>query len=49
MSDVRRINLKELFSALQIKMISTLNTNRSFIHHSASKGDALENVWIEWL
>lgn len=30
-------------------MISQLNTNRQFITHPGSKGDALENAWIEWL
>lgn len=30
-------------------MISQLNTNREFITHPGSKGDALENAWIEWL
>ena len=49
MSDDRKINLKELFTGLQSQMTATLNTNRSFITHSGSKGDALENAWIEWL
>jgi hypothetical protein len=43
------IPLKELFSGLQSQMISQLNTNRKFITHPGSKGDALENAWIEWL
>jgi len=30
-------------------MIAQLNTNREFITHPGSKGDALENAWIEWL
>src|SRR5690606_28164042 len=30
-------------------MISQLNTNREFITHPGSKGDSLENAWIEWL
>lgn len=43
------IPLKELFSGLQSQMISQLSTNRKFITHPGSKGDALENAWIEWL
>jgi hypothetical protein len=43
------IPLKELFSGLQNQMIAQLNTNRSNITHQGSKGDALENAWIEWL
>ncbi|MDQ1166887.1 DUF6602 domain-containing protein [Flavobacterium sp. SORGH_AS_0622] len=42
-------NLKELFGGLQNQMIAQLNTNREFITHPGSVGDALENVWIEWL
>jgi len=30
-------------------MLAQLNTNREIINHPTSKGDALENVWIEWL
>jgi hypothetical protein len=30
-------------------MIAQLNTNREFIEHPGSKGDSLENTWIEWL
>src|SRR5690606_14229020 len=30
-------------------MNAQLNTNRDFIEHPGSKGDALENAWIEWL
>ena len=47
MSD--KINIGELFNGLQNQMIAQLNTNRSFIEHSVSKGDSLENTWIEWL
>jgi hypothetical protein len=43
------IPLKELFSGLQNQMIAQLNTNRSNVKHPGSKGDALENAWIEWL
>lgn len=49
MSNDRRIDLKELFKGLQCQMTATLNTSRSFITHPGSKGDALENAWIEWL
>ena len=41
--------LRDLFSSLQNQMVAELNTNRSFISHPTSKGNALENTWIEWL
>lgn len=44
-----KINIGELFNSLQNQMIAQLNTNREFILHSVSKGDSLENTWIEWL
>ena len=44
-----RIDIKELFRGLQNQMVAQLNTNREFILHPGSKGDSLENVWIEWL
>lgn len=44
-----KINLKNLFAGLQNQMVAQLNTNREFIEHPGSKGDALENAWIEWL
>lgn len=44
-----KIDIKSLFVGLQSQMIAQLNTNRQFITHSGSKGDALENAWIEWL
>jgi hypothetical protein len=44
-----KIELKQLFEGLQNQMISQLNTSREFIIHPGSKGDALENAWIEWL
>ncbi|QVE20383.1 hypothetical protein KGI96_08545 [Phocoenobacter atlanticus subsp. cyclopteri] len=34
---------------MQAQMKAELNTNRDFITHPGSKGDALENAWIEWL
>lgn len=43
------IDLKLLFEGLQNQMIAQLNTNRAFITHPGSKGDSLENAWIEWL
>lgn len=44
-----KINIGELFNSLQNQMIAQLNTNREFIEHPGSKGDSLENTWIEWL
>lgn len=44
-----KIRIAELFKGLQNQMISQLSTNRQFITHPGSKGDALENAWIEWL
>tara|TARA_B100000929_G_scaffold158479_1_gene125462 strand:+ start:11463 stop:12290 length:828 start_codon:yes stop_codon:yes gene_type:complete len=44
-----KIDLKSLFGGLQKQMVSQLNTNRDFITHPGSKGDSLENAWIEWL
>lgn len=46
---MNKIDLKLLFEGLQNQMNSQLNTNREFITHPGSKGDALENAWIEWL
>ncbi|MCH1782042.1 DUF6602 domain-containing protein [Psychrobacter glaciei] len=43
------IELPKLFKGMQDQMKAQLNTNRSFIEHPGSKGDALENAWIEWL
>jgi hypothetical protein len=44
-----KIKIGDLFSGLQNQMVAQLNTNREFILHPGSKGDSLENVWIEWL
>lgn len=44
-----KIELKSLFEGLQNQMLAQLSTNRKFIEHPGSKGDALENAWIEWL
>jgi hypothetical protein len=46
---MNKIDLKQMFTGLQSQMTSQLNTNREFITHPGSKGDALENAWIEWL
>jgi hypothetical protein len=44
-----KINIADLFGGLQNQMVAQLNTNREFILHPGSKGDSLEDVWIEWL
>lgn len=44
-----KIKLKDLFSGLQKQIEARFSTNREFIKHSGSKGDSLENVWIQWL
>lgn len=44
-----KIPIAELFAGLQKQMVAQLNTNRKFIEHPGSKGDALENAWIDWL
>lgn len=46
---MNEIDLQMLFAGLQNQMIAQLNTNRKFITHPGSKGDALEIAWIEWL
>ncbi|MFA5454770.1 MAG: DUF6602 domain-containing protein [Sulfurimonas sp.] len=46
---MNKIDLKQLFEGLQNQMVAQLNTNREFIPHPGSKGDSLENAWIEWL
>lgn len=43
------INIQYLFNGLQKQMEAQLNTNRDNILHPGTKGDSLENVWIEWL
>lgn len=45
----KRIQLADLFVGLQKQMLAQLNTNRDFITHPGSKGDSLENVWVNWL
>ena len=44
-----KIDINELFQGMQKQMEAQLSTNRDFIEHPGSKGDALEEVWIEWL
>jgi hypothetical protein len=44
-----KIDIRQLFTGLQNQMVAQLNTNREFILHPGSKGDSLEDVWIEWL
>lgn len=44
-----QINIGDLFLGLQKQMEVQLNTNRENIYHAVTKGDSLENVWIEWL
>ncbi|MGJ1435151.1 DUF6602 domain-containing protein [Sphingobacterium siyangense] len=46
---MKKVELKMLFSGLQNQMTAQLSTNREFINHPGSKGDSLENAWIEWL
>ncbi|GGZ56512.1 DUF6602 domain-containing protein [Mesonia mobilis] len=45
----KKVNLQSLFRGLQDQMTAQLNTNREYIYHPGSKGDSLENAWIEWL
>jgi hypothetical protein len=44
-----KIILRDLFTGLQNQMTAQLSTNRDFIIHPGSKGDSLEDTWIEWL
>ncbi len=44
-----KIELKNLFAGLQRQVEARFSTNREFIKHPGSKGDSLENVWINWL
>lgn len=46
---MNKSNIKNLFYNLQEQMEATLRTNRSVIQHPSTKGDALEDVWINWL
>lgn len=44
-----KVDLKGLFNGLQSQMISEMKTNREFIEHSTTKGDAFEDIWIDYL
>lgn len=46
---MNKVDIKKLFASLQGQMQGVLATNSSFIVHSGSKGDSLENAWIELL
>ncbi len=45
----KEISIRKLFSGLQNQIEARFSTNREFLHHPTSKGDSLENVWIDWL
>lgn len=45
----KKVDLKGLFNGLQSQMISEMKTNREFIEHSTTKGDAFEDIWIDYL
>lgn len=49
MDNENKERLKLLFESLQKQMLAELSTNRLFIDHPGTKGDSIENVWIEWL
>ncbi|MCR8668217.1 hypothetical protein NO995_11020 [Aestuariibaculum sp. M13] len=44
-----KVDLRGLFNGLQSQMISEMKTNREFIEHSTTKGDAFEDIWIDYL
>lgn len=44
-----KIDLRVLFRGLQEQMSCSLALNREVVQHPGSKGDGLENTWIEWL
>lgn len=46
---MNKVEIKDLFSGLQKAMAGELGLNRDVISHSGSKGDALENSWIDLL
>lgn len=46
---MNRIEIKDLFSGLQKAMAGELGLNKEVICHPGSKGDALENSWIDML
>lgn len=46
---MNKVEVKDLFAGLQKAMAGELGLNRDVICHSGSKGDAMENSWIELL
>lgn len=42
-------NLQTLFSSLDAKLESELSVARASLAHPGTKGDASENVWMDWL
>lgn len=49
MSKTEKIDLKELFLALQGELATTLQLSRDFVHHPGTKGDVSELKWVETL
>lgn len=49
MSEVNKIDIKDLFLSFQDEMKQSLRISRRHIGHPGSKGDASENEWIGWL
>lgn len=43
------VNIAQLFESFQEQMKNKLTTNRVFIQHPGSKGEASETAWITWL
>lgn len=44
-----KVDLRGLFNGLQSQMIAEMKTNSDFIEHSTTKGDAFEDIWIDYL
>lgn len=45
----QKVNMKELFLDMQQEMLSSLNTIRKHVSHPTTKGDAVEQRWIQFL
>ena len=45
----KMIDLRELFNGLQKQMLASINVDREFIRHPGSKGEAIEQRWIDFL
>lgn len=45
----KMIDLKELFGSMQQEMLASLQTNRKYISHLGSMGDASEERWMNFL